>query len=208
MRNVDSNFLTALTSARDTGIVPRKFIWIAARDRETGAIEGMGLWTGDEDITVTLISAQTGQSTTRLYLGAGALVSVSSIPRVSNLTIQTVKIDLSQVAGATQQLVRGYDVRLAKVEIHEAALDTASRGLVAAPAAVFLGEVDGAPIETPAVGGKGRISLKVVSDAISMLTRKNPAKSSYEQQRRRGGDEWGKHSSTIETWKIPWGQKS
>jgi hypothetical protein len=207
MRNVSSAFMDALLSGRDRGIVPRRFLHVTARDRTTGAPAGIGLWTGDEDINVTLTSGVTGQEVTRTYYGARNLV-IPTIPRVSDMTIQTITVTMSQIADAVQQLIRGYDVRLAKAEIHDGLLDPVTRQLVAPPELSFLGEVDGAPIETPAVGGEGKASLKLVSDAISMLARKNPRKSSYEGQKRRDGDEWGLYASTVATWKIPWGQKS
>ncbi len=207
MRNVNPAFMSALTEARDRGIVPRRFLYVTAKDRSAGAPAGIGLWTGDEDINVTLISGITGQEVMRTYYGARNLV-IPAIPRVSDMTIQTITVTMSQIADAVQQLIRGYDVRLAKAEIHDGLLDPVTRQLVSPPELSFLGEVDGAPIETPAVGGQGKASLKLVSDAISMLARKNPRKSSYEGQRRRAGDEWGLYASTVATWKIPWGQKS
>lgn len=207
MRNLDTSFADALNASRDSGIVPRTFVYVTAKDRDTGAPVSIGLWSGDEDVDFTVISGVTGLPVTRSYYGAVNL-SVSSIPRVSDLTTQTVTIEMSQVAEITQLLVRGYDVRLAKVEIHEITLDTSSRLPSAVPDIAFLGEVDGAPIDTPAVGQDGRITISLVSDAISMLERVNPAKSSAEGQKRRSGDQWGKYSSTVGSWKIPWGQEA
>ncbi|WP_457662096.1 hypothetical protein [Sinorhizobium medicae] len=208
MRNITAALLTAITNARENGIVPRTLIYVTAKNRVIGLPESVGVWSDHEDANITVLSGITGLPETRLYHGAGALLEVSEIPRVSDLTIQTVTIGLSQIANVSQQLVREYDVRLAKVEIHQVLLDPKSGQLVSVEAPVFLGEVDGAPITTPAVGGEGSIELKVISDAISMLTRTNPRKSSYEAQKRRQGDEWGLYSGTVATWKIPWGQKA
>jgi hypothetical protein len=206
MRNAATAFLTALVNARETGIVPRKFLWVRARDRDTDEIVGFGLWTGDDDVDVTLRDGQTGATVVRLYLGMGTSLVIPAIPMVSDLTVQTVRCEMSQLNDAIQQMVRGYDVRLAKVDIHEGLLSPDTRQLVSAPEIAFLGEVDGAPVETPAAGGQGKISLEIVSDAIRMLTRTNPRKRSYEGQKRRSGDEFGRYANAVASWTIPWGE--
>ena len=206
MKNTSTAFLAALTGARDSAIVPRRFAWFTAKALDTGAPVTLGLWNGDEDINISVISGVTGLPEARTYYGASN-VAIGEIPRTSDLTIQTVTVKISQIATAAQQLVRGYDLRLAPVEIHDMAFDTVSRQPVSAPEIAFLGLVNDAPIRTPSVGQDGDITISCVSAAISMLERSNPVKSSYEGQKRRSGDEWGLYSSTIATWTIPWGQK-
>ncbi|MBW9062370.1 hypothetical protein JNB71_03465 [Rhizobium herbae] len=211
MRDVDSAFLTALQNARERGIVPRKLISITGRDFETGDPALVSFWSGHEDVTMTVVSGISGATSSRLFVGSVNL-TVSPIPRVADLTIQTVTVSVSQIAEPIQALVRGLDVRLAKVEIWEALLDPTSRQLVSTPPLVFLGEVDGSPITTPEVGGEGSVEISVVSDAISMLTRKNPQKSSYEAQKLRSPnpadpDQFGKYAASIRSWSIPWGVK-
>ncbi|MBP0439429.1 hypothetical protein [Tianweitania sediminis] len=208
MKSISSAFLSALIAARDTGVAPRFFVWFEGKNRASGSLETLGLWSGDYDVTVNVTSGVTGQPVARPYLGAGALLAISPIRQVSDLTIQTVTVDLSQIAPAAQEIVRGYDVRLGKIEIHEITLDPSSRQPVGTPELVFMGEIDGAPITTPAAGGEGSIKIHAASDAISMLTRKNYQKSSYEAQKRRGGDEWGKYGAVVANWTIPWGQKA
>ncbi len=206
MKNISSSFGAVLAGVRDGSLVPVQFVWFRARDRATGAPAELGLWTWDDDISVQVLSGTTGLPVTRSYYGALNL-EISDIHHVSDLTIQSVTIGMSQIADAAQQLVRGYDLRLAKCEIHEMAFNPETGTFASAPELVMLGEVDGAPLDTPAIGQDGGLEVTVVSDAISMLRRTNPQKSSYEGQRRRGGDEWGKYSSTVATWDIPWGKK-
>jgi hypothetical protein len=200
MRNIDGNFFSALSQARDAGIIPRTFVWFSAKEISTGSPVTLGLWTG-------VISGTTGLPEARTYYGAINL-SPGETPRVSDMTAQTISLEMSQIADVTQELVRSYDLRLAKVEIHEMSIDPTSGALSAAPSIAFLGQVDGAPIDTPSVGEDGKLSISVISDAISMLNRTNPQKSSYEGQKRRSNDQWGKYSSTVKNWNIPWGTKS
>jgi hypothetical protein len=208
MRNITNDMAAALADAPQKGLVPRRYVWVTAKDRETGLPVSEGFWSGDEDVMINVIDGRLGTIVARGYRGAGQLLQISPIPRVSDLTEQTVTIDLSQIAPAVQQLVRGYDVRLARVEIHEMTHSTISRQPVSPPEPVFVGVVDGAPINTPAVGGDGKAELRCVSDAISMLTRTNPRKSSYEAQKLRSGDEWGLYSGSVAGWDIKWGANS
>ncbi|MGV1756110.1 hypothetical protein ACQZ6F_08650 [Rhizobium sp. A22-96] len=206
MKNITSAFFAALTGARDKGLVPRRFVWITGKDLATGGPASIGLWTGDDDINITVTSGVTGLPEARTYYG-GLNLQVSPIPRTADLTIQTVTITIGQIAPAAQQLVRGYDLRLAPIEIHDMTFDTGARLPSSAPEIAFLGIADGAPVKTPAVGQDGDIEISAISAAIAMLERTNPAKSSYEGQKRRGGDEFGLYSSTVANWQIPWGQK-
>lgn len=204
MRDIDPAFNTALINARERGIVPRKLVRVTGRSYETDEIEAMAFWSDIEERQIQIASGIDGSVANQLFYG-GVALSVSPIPRVLDLTVQSVAITASQIAPAVQTLVRGMDLRLGKVEVWEALLDPTTRQFVSMPPLVWLGEVDGSPIETPSVNGEGSVQINTVSDAISMLTRKNPAKSSYEEQRKRQGDEWGKYAGANRHWKPHWG---
>ena len=206
MKNVSPSFVAALTGAREQGLVARSLVYVTARDRNTGVPVSAGFWTGGEDIDIDVIDGTTGAMVTRTYYGDVNL-DVPEIPRVSDMTIQTVDIRFSQIAPAVQQLVRGWDARLAEVEVHQLLLDPATGQAAGAAEVAFLGVVDGQPIETPAAGGEGAITLSLISSAIAMLARTNPLKSSYEGQKRRQDDQWGRYSGVVANWDIAWGQE-
>lgn len=205
MKTIATERLVALQNVPDTGVIPRAFVWFTVKSRVDGAPVGIGVWTGDDDITVTVANGFTGIIENRVYYGECNLV-VGDVQLVTDLSIQTLNISMSQIADVAQQIARTYDPRLGKVEVHKAELDPLTRAPIAAPEIDFLGEINGNPIETPRAGADGSIQYKVNSDAISMLAIVNPRKSSYEGQRRRNGDEFGKYASTVADWKIPWGQ--
>lgn len=205
MKSSNTTFNNAMAVAQDTGIIPRQFIYVKnVKPFGGGAAQSFGLWTGDDDATFTVIDGETGLPVDRDYFGAVNMV-IDHIPRVSDLTIQSIEIQVSQIATVTELLVRGYDVRLARIEIHEMALDPASRLPISNPEVVFLGQIDSAPIETPSVGDDGVITFSINSDAMSMLSRVNPRKSSYQSQKRRLDDRWGKYAGTVKNWPIKWG---
>lgn len=201
MKIFNPNFATSLQDARDGGIKPVYFLWVQAKNRTTGASETMGLWTGDEDILVN-VQAPDGGTSSRAYLG-GCNLSVEGIQYVADLTDNPITINMSQIADATQQLVRGYDVRLAYCEVHATTLTGGA--LTSPPQLQWVGIVDDAPISTPSVGGDGSISFSVRSEIMSMLTATNPAKSSDAHQKRRAaGDRFSEYASIIHSRKVQW----
>lgn len=206
MRSISPLFHDALLNARDKGITPCQFVYITAKQRSDQLPVSIGIWGGDEDINISVLSPVTGLLEARTYYGQQNL-EVSPIVRSSDLNIQQVNITMTHLSPVAQRISREYDVRLGKVEIHEIVMD----GLmpVSPPEPIFLGEIDQAPLTTPSVGGDGQIELTAVSDAISMLTISNPLKSSLEGQKSRNpSDDWGLYSSTISTWDIPWAREN
>lgn len=154
------------------------------------------------------MDGQTGALVNRTYYGMGKKLNIPSIPRVSDMTIQTISCRLSQLSVVTQTLVRENNVRFAKVDIHEGLLNTRTKLLLSNPEIVFLGEVDGDPIETPRAGGVGSISLSVVSDAIRALTLTNPQMRSFEAQKQRGNDLFGTYSGSVKNFEFDWGENN
>ncbi|PZO81597.1 MAG: hypothetical protein DI629_03410 [Mesorhizobium amorphae] len=204
MRGPGTAFASSLAATRDRGNAPRDFVWVVGKNRTTGALTGMGLWSGDETADFAVIDGQTGAIVQRTYFGAVNL-RVGAIPRTSDLNQRSVAVRCSQISPAAQQIVRGLDARLARVEIHSVDLDLVSR-LPVGPAEVeFLGVVNGAPIETPAAGAEGGIEMDVVSDAIAMLARTNFRKRSDETQKARSGDRFSRYGSVIRSWPVVWG---
>jgi hypothetical protein len=105
-----------------------------------------------------------------------------------------------------QLAVRGYDLRLAAIEIHEGYLDLSTHQLLAPPVVDFVGWVNGAPITTPPAGGQGSITLNCVSHS-RMLTRTNPAKRSHESQKLRSNDQFRRYSTVAAQWQYWWGER-
>lgn len=201
MQTLHPSFVLSLQASRDAGIAPVAFFWIAARNRTTNAIETMGLWTGDEDIAVNVETPE-GGTATREYLG-GTNLSVDAIQYVADLTDEPVTVNMSQIADATQQLVRGYDVRLAYCEIH--VTSWVGGAFSSPPQLQWIGIVDDAGVSTPAAGGDGNISLTVRSELMTQLLAFNPAKSSDSHQRRRqAGDRFSEYAAVIKSRTLQW----
>lgn len=205
MKIYDADFAASLSAARDGQIAPVYFLYIVGKDRDTGADKPVGIWSGDEDITVN-VEAPDGTTVSRTYYGGCNLDIPNGIPYVADLTDNPVTVTVSQIADTTQLLVRGYDVRLAYCEIH--ATTWTGGALTSAPQLQWVGIVDEAPISTPSVGSDGAISFSIRSEIMSQLTLTNPAKSSdAHQKRRRATDQFCKYAGTVKSWNIQWFKK-
>ena len=198
---IDLNLQQSLLFAREGGIAPVWFFYVKGRDRVTNAARTMGLWSGDENVSFN-VQTPDGAIVSRDYLG-GCNLHVDNLKYVADLTDEPVNVSISQIADATQQLVRGYDVRGAYCEIH--ATTRVGGALSSDPQLQWVGVVDDVLIGTPEAGGEGSIGLVVRSELMSQLTSINPAKSSNSHQRkRRAGDRFSEYAGTIKARRIQW----
>lgn len=207
--DLDANTIAAISSRE--GIAPVRFLWIKGKNRETGALETMGLWNGWDTTDVQVLDPDTRLPVTRTYHAGGSAIEWPAVPLETGLVVRTIRFKLSQISPAVQLAIRGYDPKHAPVEYHIGFLDTNTKLMVAPARPIFVGKVNGSPITTPAAGGEGGIELACVSDSRE-LTRTNPLKRSDEMQRRRtvGGveDRIRKYADVAGGWlqNVHWGE--
>ena len=196
MRDFGSATLTALQTR--TGLVARTSIWVSARNRATNAVETMGLWTGGDHENITI------GGVSRLYYGAGSVVDLPQVTMQTGLGVRMHRLGLSPLTPEVMQLIRGYDVRFAPVEIHRALFSTDTRLLVEEPHRVLTGFIDEVDLGTPAAGGTSSCVLGIATSA-RVLTQSLPLKKSDETQKLRSGDRfrrWTDVSGSVDVW---WG---
>jgi hypothetical protein len=190
---------TAAYLASRIGYHAEVLLWVKARNRVTNAVEALGLWTGAEDATFVI----DGQS--RTYIGAGTMISVEPIIYAVGLEVRIQRMRLSGIDATVEQLLRGYDTRLAKVELHVARFDLDTGALIDAPEVKLRGSVDEMPLHTPEQGGDAYIDMAVASQSRD-LTRSLTLRKSDEAQRLRGGDrirQYGDVTGKVQTY---WGE--
>lgn len=187
-------------------LVARDFLWIVARNRSTGAPESVGFWSDVGNISASVRNPDTGTVNTRTWYGSGTLIRISDIPLVSNLTVQTITIDMSQLDDLVEQAVRGYDCSQARVEVYRGLLDPNTRQLVDAAECLFVGFVDEISIDTPAENEEGSVVLTCTSHTQEM-TRSNPSTRSHEDQLLRlWSDNFFQDAATVGEWELFWGR--
>lgn len=198
MRSYDAN--TAAYLAGETAIVSHVLIWIAAKNRSTGATESIGFWSGDDHQDFTI----NGQ--TRTYYGAGDVLDVPPITYEAGLTVRMHTFGLASLAPEVAMLLRGYEPRLAPVEVHRVLFYSSTGAQAADPHRVLAGWIDEAQIDTPAIGGTGGATITVASSARG-LTRTLPICKSDAQLQLRSGDRFRRYADVSGAVDVFWGSK-
>jgi len=174
MRTIGAPTVTEAATA--SGLIARLYIWVSARDRISGATQTLGLWTGDDVVTETI------EGEARAYYGAGSLLGVEPITYEAGLSVRMQRVTVSSISPEVEQLVRGYDTRLAPLQIHRGLINATSNALVEEPHRLLSGTVDGITFATPAAGGNATCELTVANSSRD-LTRGLTAKYSDETMR-------------------------
>lgn len=188
-------------------LVTRDFMRITGRVRETGEPITEAFWSDVGNVNAQVMDADSGLAVGYDFQGVGSLIAIDPIPMVSNLTVQEVEVKFSQLDDRINELLRVYDVRQAKVEIYRGEFDPETMRMVEPAGSRFVGFVDGAPVETPAEGQEGSVSIKCVSSAQE-LTRGNPDMRSHESQRSRDpGDDFYRDVTSCADLVIFWGKR-
>lgn len=197
MRTFSPTALTYLSAGQ--GVFVRLLVWIRAKDRDTGAIEAVGLWNDAYNHSFTI------GGELRTYYGAGGLIGSDPLTMQAGLVVRMHQLTLSPLAPAVAQALRGYDSRHAPVEIHRALFSTETHNLIEEPHRVFRGYVDTVKLTTPEIGGEARAEVSLAS-AARALTIPLAAKKSDETQRRRGGDRFARYADVSGGGEIYWGE--
>jgi hypothetical protein len=182
------------------GTIARVLVWIEARNRTTNAVEGMGLWTGEDHLSLVV----EGQA--RTYLGAGGLLQPDVLTAGGGVAVREYRVGLAAVAPEVENLVLGYDTRFAPVTIHRALLSVQTRELIGTPHRVFKGMVNSVDFPEVPAGEAAACILGCVSETRA-LTRTLPLKKSDESHQLRGGDRFRRYADVSGSVPVFWGER-
>ena len=124
------------------GLAERFMVWIEARNRSSNAVEGLGLWTGEDTEEIAALDLWTNTTATRDYQGAGGLLAVSGLQHTAGLEVRPVHVTLSALDATVIAAVREYDARGARVQIWRRTLSAETGLPVGAPEPAFKGFVE------------------------------------------------------------------
>jgi hypothetical protein len=204
MRSVDSAVQAAREARR---LVEREFIWIEAKNRETGETESVGFVSDINDITASVVDGFTRSTVERSFVGAGSLISIGDIETANDNNYRSVEITLSPLNDDIAQAIRGYDPRQCHIQVYSGTFDPDTNVLIAPAEPIFVGRIDEAPITTGAEGDVSQITLTCRTDAQE-LDRASTAKRSNENQALRSAtDTFFKYVTIMDSITIPWGEK-
>jgi len=176
-------------------------LWVTARNRQTGAFESIGFWTGDDHDQFLI-----GQEV-RTYFGAGSFIDIPPIRAGVGFQVRQHRIKLAPFADEVQQLMRIYEPRLAKVEIHSQPFDIDTGNPLGTPKRMLKGYITKAPEDLGAIGNDSTQEIVVVTSARDLTTSLPLMRSNEELQKRNPNDLFRQYSDVAGDWTVPWGQK-
>jgi len=191
---------------RSRGVIIRNFVLITIT--EGAVVTPFGLTDFGEDVSLNVVVNGAGAVENHVFYGDNAPIqAIDPIALKIGLTVDTTQIRLNPLHEIVKLMARGHEtgLRTAKVQVFRGYLDPESMQPVANPRSRLLGQVNGAPEMTAAVGGQSVRTIKVVSHTRE-LTRTNSAKRSDETYRLRSGDRFGQYSGTAGQWELWWGE--
>lgn len=205
MRDITPETYEALQARR---LVARDFIWFVVKDRDSGAAVTDGYWSDVGEVSAQVIDPNSGGVVTRTFHGALGLIQISDIPLVSNITVQTVQVKLSQISERINDLIRGYECKQGHVQIWRGLFDPDTRLLVSPATPRFVGFIDNIDVNTPAENEDGGVILTCVSHTQEM-TRYNPdTRSDSSQRLRAANDNFFQDTTVVGGWQHFWGRAS
>ena len=182
-------------------ICARTFISFEARNRQTNAIERLGIWTGGDAEVFTV------EGVTQTYFGGSCVVDLGEMENEVGTNVKTYTVKLASLTPVITALMRQYNPKGARIKIHTALYDPAT-GLRDTPfVRRFNGWVDKAPIKTPPKNSKeaGSVSMTCVSISRN-TTRTVPSRKSNENQKLRNpNDQFFSYVSVSGSVQTPWG---
>lgn len=212
--------MKSLTAAENAALAARNLafrnlIWMTAKTRAATPVPvAMGFWDDVGTRSIQVIDALTGAAVTRSFVGAGSLIQVDDVVAAAALDVRELVIRLSGIDASVAQAVRGYDARLAPIQVYRVLLNPVSGTAIAAARPRFVGIVDTLRIRDPARGGQGGIEISAVSQ-MRELTRANPDMTSDDSQKDRAAalatplvDRFYEHANSVVGWTIAWGALS
>ena len=182
------------------------FLWFIARNRTTGAPVTDGMWSGVGTVTAQIVDPMTGMAVNRNYVGTYGLVAISDIALVTGVSVQPITITLSQVNDRVEQLLRQYDLKQARVEVHRGRIAPKTRQMVGPAAKRFVGFVDDPEIVEGKDGEEGHVSLSCVPYSQEMLRSNPDTRSHQSQQSRNPNDDFFIDAAVVHEWTQFWGK--
>jgi hypothetical protein len=168
------------------------FLFIEGLD-SAGDPDSWGLWTGPDNITLSVISGTTGSAVSRSFVGGGTLLKVPQIVDGIGLETRPIDFEVSQVSTYVRDMVFGANIRRARVTLNRGRRSPTTHLFMADPPVRFVGRVDTADGVMGPAGGEGSIVISCRPDIID-LNVSNPAmKSDESTQELFGGDRFRRY---------------
>ncbi|MEO1687789.1 MAG: hypothetical protein AAFU61_07780 [Pseudomonadota bacterium] len=169
---------------RDGALMFRDYLTIEVRRATNNRPVEFGFWSGHDQTKAQVENPISGQTETKTFEGAGALIQIGPVPRTADLQAHEINITVSAIDERMVSVVQGYLVQRASIVLYRGVHDPATR-LLAAPAfPEYVGDVIDMQVTVPGPGESGQIDLTCISE-LEQLTDYSPIYRGPGSQRRR-----------------------
>ncbi|WP_420132602.1 hypothetical protein [Rhodopseudomonas sp.] len=196
----------AYNALRARTLVSRDFLWLQVRAIADGSPVYDGMWSDVGSFDAQVIDPDTGGIVTRTYIGSSTLVKISDIALVSDLTVQTVTIELAQCSGRVNDLLRSYDAKQGVVQIHRGLFDEVSREQAGPAIPRFYGFIDLVAIPTVKENEFGTVKLTCTSHTQELTRSSSDTRSDASQRQRGATDNFYQDVATVGDRQHFWGR--
>lgn len=202
------NYTTTQRTAMSAGAVKfRDFAYFWPRDLDTGATVQFGFWSGIGNYSASVEDADTGAATTRSFIGGGNLLSISPIVYSMGFEAKSLQMTISGIAPAGVSMVRGYDMRRARVDIYRGIFTPGTLAQIDRAPCRLTGFVDGSEITVPEEGGEGGIILTLRQHTAELRRVSTEKRSDASQRLRDANDDFYQHTASVGDWEIVMGRR-
>lgn len=160
MKSLDPALVTHLAARGQ--ISSRILVWFDAVQKLDGSPGAWGVWTGEDDRTLTIGDVD------RTYFGAGSMGDPGSMTFEAGYVVRLHRITLSHKHPDVAAALALTNIRLRAVEIHQVHLQPGSHDLVGAPQLRFTGEVETFTRPRLAQGESGMAEVQLASSARTL----------------------------------------
>jgi hypothetical protein len=172
---------TAQQEALAKGHAKRRwFIWVEARDPDSGDPDPVGFW---NDLHAIDYLAKT-------YHGSGNVIDISSVSARGDLTVPGITVTLSGVAPEALALVRGESIDQAPISVDIGIYDVETNALLEPLVPYFDGFIDDCQIDTPEAGGQSTMTLTCESTSRALTIERTATRSDASCKTRDANDDF------------------
>lgn len=204
VQTIPPEIYSALLNVAQKPLVIRNALWFKGRNKETGALETIGIWTGSVAAGLSVKRPDTGEIVTRTFQPNVGAMKIPAIPRSLKFEDRRIRVTFSRLDPAVLNAVLVYDIKGEPVEIYRMYFDRDTGAQIGPGLCRFDGFARTARIKRAKVGGTGEVMIELVGHTASL--RPSWEKLSDEFfRRRRAGDHSGQYLN--KTPKLAWGQE-
>ena len=186
--------------ARNGGNVVRMLVHVWAQNYATSAVEGLGLWSGEDERVFTI------RGEARTYYRAAGMMAIDEIVSQPGTDVALTSLTLNPIDSAVRAMMAGFNLRFAPIEVHRALFWAETGALVAEPVRLFKGWIDSAPSTLPELGEQPELKVSLAS-AARALTRTLAFKKSDPALSAARADDRFRRYTDVGSVMVPWGEK-